>query len=112
MPIYINIVRHPVSRIHSWYYYIRAPSYHVKASPHNVIESAPQNNSLISNDTNVESRFRNNWNYKNGQAPNIKFLKTPFNECVEKKSYECLYIPGILKINNNHDIHTYQKYSV
>ena len=68
----------------------------MKPSPHNAIENAPQNNSLLSNSTNVESRFKNNWNYKNGQAPNIRFLKTPFNECVENKDNECLYIPGMV----------------
>ena len=28
-PLYINFVRHPVERIISWYYYVRAPWYQV-----------------------------------------------------------------------------------
>ena len=29
-PIWVNIVRHPVERIRSWYYYIRGPAYQLR----------------------------------------------------------------------------------
>ena len=41
-PIYVNMVREPVNRIISWYYYVRAPWYIVKTSDVNGSEIGEQ----------------------------------------------------------------------
>ena len=57
-PIYFNIVRHPVDRVRSWYYYTRAPSYLV-----------------------IHDQKKNSTAFKD-RLPTVKMLKTTFEECV------------------------------
>ena len=63
-PIWINIVRHPVERIRSWYYYIRGPAYQLQ--------------------TMKEENNKTTTVYIKG-GPSIKRLKTTFEECVLQK---------------------------
>ena len=91
-PIYINIVRHPVDRILSWYYYIRAPWYLLNPKPADI---ALKNNTGVSNDTEGDSSDRRKeWNWKKDTMPSLTFLKTSFNECVRKERNECIYRKG------------------
>lgn len=64
-PIYINMVRDPVERVISWYYYIRAPWVF------------------------VPGRRR-----KNRQMPNPQWVNTEFDQCVENGEKVCTYIEG------------------
>ena len=54
-PIYINMVRHPVERVISWFYYIRAGWY------------------LVTKKTTVPGYV----------FPDVEYLKMTFEECVE-----------------------------
>ncbi|XP_030387988.1 heparan sulfate 2-O-sulfotransferase pipe-like [Scaptodrosophila lebanonensis] len=66
-PIYINMVRDPVDRVISWYYYIRAPWIF------------------------VPNRRRNN-----REMPNPKWVNTEFDQCVLSGEKACTYIEGSL----------------
>ncbi|EDW18980.2 uncharacterized protein Dmoj_GI13539, partial [Drosophila mojavensis] len=66
-PIYINMVRDPVDRVISWYYYIRAPWIF------------------------VPGRRRNN-----RQMPNPQWVNTEFDQCVLSGEKACTYIEGSL----------------
>lgn len=66
-PIYINLVRHPVERLISWFYYVRAPWY-------------------------IAERVRNfPGEYK---VPSIKWLKKSFETCVLQHHEECTFTQG------------------
>lgn len=64
-PIYINMVRDPVERVISWFYYIRSPWIFV-----------PQR------------RLRKQ------KMPDAKWMNTEFDECVERKHQFCQYTQG------------------
>jgi len=66
-PIYINMVRHPVERIISWYYYIRQNWYQLKG------------------DKNDPDKFE----LKNDLSPT--FFKYTYEECFNEKLDECTY---------------------
>ncbi|TRY71670.1 hypothetical protein TCAL_12114 [Tigriopus californicus] len=69
-PIYINLVRHPVDRVISWYYYNRAP-WHI------VRWDQERNDSTLS-----------------PNAPSLYKLKRTFEECVLDREDECRYEKG------------------
>ncbi|XP_039484997.1 heparan sulfate 2-O-sulfotransferase pipe-like [Drosophila santomea] len=66
-PIYVNMVRDPVERVISWYYYIRAPWVF------------------------VPGRRRNN-----REMPNPKWVNTEFEQCVTSGEKVCTYIENSL----------------
>ena len=66
-PIYINMVRHPVERVISWYYYIRQNWYQIR----------------LDKDTN--STY-----LKNGDR-SPTFFKYTYEECFNEKLNECRY---------------------
>ena len=63
-PIYINIVRRPLDRIVSWYYYVRSPRYMFAEKP------------------------------KDRTIPSLKKMKTSFEDCVNNNLLECTYERG------------------
>ncbi|KAF4524820.1 hypothetical protein B566_EDAN013980, partial [Ephemera danica] len=65
-PIYMNIVRDPVERVISWYYYIRAPWYYVERK--RAFPDLP--------------------------LPDPNWLKKDFETCVLRGDRECRYIEG------------------
>lgn len=65
-PIYVNIVRDPVERVISWYYYIRAPWYY------------------------VERKLA----FPDMPLPDPKWLKKDFETCVLSNDRECKYLSG------------------
>ncbi|KYN02775.1 Heparan sulfate 2-O-sulfotransferase pipe [Cyphomyrmex costatus] len=65
-PIYINIVRDPVERVISWYYYVRAPWYYVERKQ--IFPDLP--------------------------LPDPNWLKKDFESCVLKGDRECRYLQG------------------
>lgn len=65
-PIYINIVRDPVERVISWYYYVRAPWYYVERKQ--IFPDLP--------------------------LPDPNWLKKDFETCVLKGDRECRYLRG------------------
>merc|ERR1719348_2399372 len=66
MPIYVNMVRDPVERVISWYYYVRAPWYFVERK--RAFPDLP--------------------------LPNPNWLKKDFETCVATNDHECRYVPG------------------
>lgn len=101
-PIYINIVRHPVDRIISWYYYIRAPWYLLKKNPDDM---TLKNNTGASNLTEGDPpslRGNGKWNWKKDTLPSLKLLKTSFHECVRNERDECVYRKGNIYIICNY----------
>lgn len=69
-PIYINLVRHPVDRVISWYYYHRAP-WHI------LRWDKDRNDTSLSPNT-----------------PSLYKLKRTFEECVLDREDECRYEKG------------------
>ncbi|XP_075978788.1 heparan sulfate 2-O-sulfotransferase pipe isoform X2 [Anticarsia gemmatalis] len=65
-PIYVNVVRDPVERVISWYYYVRAPWYYVERK--RVFPDLP--------------------------LPDPAWLKKDFETCVLSGDRECRYIEG------------------
>ena len=63
-PIYINMVRHPIKRVISWYYYVRSAKYLRMAG------------------------------LRDDQKPRLKDMKISYEECVLKKKKECNYSTG------------------
>ncbi|XP_057652559.1 heparan sulfate 2-O-sulfotransferase pipe isoform X1 [Diorhabda carinulata] len=68
-PIYINLVRDPVERVISWYYYVRAPWYY------------------------VERKIA----FPDIPLPDPKWLKKDFEECVLSGDRECKYLRGEIR---------------
>jgi len=66
MPIYVNMVRDPVERVISWYYYVRAPWYFVERK--RAFPDLP--------------------------LPNPNWLRKDFETCVRRGDKECRYIEG------------------
>ena len=93
LPIYINIVRHPVDRVQSWYYYHRAPAYIINPNPQDVIVQASNNATEGNTPTQTKK-----WNWKKGKAPNLRFLKTSYTDCVKNEYNECQYVKGNIYI--------------
>lgn len=65
-PIYVNVVRDPVERVISWYYYVRAPWYYVERK--RVFPDLP--------------------------LPDPAWLKKDFETCVLSGDRECRYVEG------------------
>ncbi|KAG8041007.1 hypothetical protein G9C98_001995 [Cotesia typhae] len=65
-PIYMNVVRDPVERIISWYYYVRAPWYYVERKQ--IFPDLP--------------------------LPDPEWLKKDFESCVLNGDRECRYVEG------------------
>lgn len=66
-PIYVNLIRDPVERIISWFYYIRTPWYIAE---------------------------RKKIFPKQYKLPSIPFLKKDFSTCVLENDPECMFIQG------------------
>jgi len=66
MPIYVNMVRDPVERVISWYYYVRAPWYFVERK--RAFPDLP--------------------------LPNPNWLRKDFETCVRRGDKECRYMDG------------------
>lgn len=66
-PIYINLVRDPIERLVSWYYYIRAPWYFIERK-----QKFPQL-----------------------RIPDPSWLRKSFDECVINGDVECTYEQGV-----------------
>jgi len=67
MPIYVNMVRDPVERVISWYYYVRAPWYFVERK--RAFPDLP--------------------------LPNPNWLRKDYETCVKSKDPECRYLQAI-----------------
>ncbi|XP_008483237.1 heparan sulfate 2-O-sulfotransferase pipe [Diaphorina citri] len=65
-PIYVNLVRDPVERVISWYYYVRAPWYYVERKQ--AFPDLP--------------------------LPDPAWLKKDFETCVLRGDRECTYLSG------------------
>lgn len=65
-PIYINIVRDPIERVISWYYYVRAPWYYVERKQ--AFPDLP--------------------------LPDPRWLRKDFETCVLRGDRECVYNQG------------------
>lgn len=63
-PIYINMVRDPIERLVSWFYYARAPWY--------LAERRETFGDAV-------------------KMPSIEWLKKDFNRCIEEQDPECVY---------------------
>nr|CAH7731150.1 unnamed protein product [Callosobruchus chinensis] len=68
-PIYINLVRDPIERVISWYYYVRAPWYY------------------------VERKIA----FPDIPLPDPKWLKKDFEHCVLSGDRECRYVQGEIR---------------
>jgi len=66
MPIYVNMVRDPVERVISWYYYVRAPWYFVERK--RAFPDLP--------------------------LPNPNWLRKDYDTCVGTNDPECRYLPA------------------
>ncbi len=73
-PIYVNLVRHPIERVVSWYYYIRQGWYNVRKDE--------QTNQTSLRPEGLAGRG------------DINGLKSTFEDCLIKNKPECTYRPG------------------
>ena len=111
LPIYMNIVRHPVDRVYAWYYYIRAPWYVIDPKPQDIVATnikskdiaitGTKNSTGSFNDTDDESpqlKEQRKWNWKKNKQPNLRFLKTSYLDCLENSYWECQYPKGNFQV--------------
>ncbi|TRY79746.1 hypothetical protein TCAL_01963, partial [Tigriopus californicus] len=75
-PIYMNFVRHPVERVISWYYYVRAPWYQIEHDKFN------------------QTSLR--------MSLSIRELKTSLEDCLKMNRRGCIFEKGMLLHSGAH----------
>ncbi len=69
-PVYMNFVRHPVERLVSWYYYVRAPWYQLE-------KKDALNRTLFT------------------ESVTVGEMKTSMEECYMARKPKCVVVPGM-----------------
>ena len=100
MPTYINIVRHPVDRIISWYYYTRAPWYLVNDKKRTATNGTGVDG--VGSVDGVELSAEDERRKLKERMPSMKMLKTSLADCVTNEISECVYRKGNLFKLCNH----------